>query len=225
MFSLGKNILNKEAIMNFEESFPVLAKMLKEQEGMTEEEIQEFEIEVLEKEKQGEKERISRSWKSRGVTQRYWNKNWNNFIVENKKQEEALAKIKESLWKENLLFEGNSGTGKTHLAMAIAKHGGHYKRLPDIFRLVRVDFSQEQKIINNLGSLDLLIIDEVGRQKFSDFEKNLFFEVIDKRWNNCKTTILITNLKPSDFASEYGSAIMDRLRPVRISFDWESRRE
>jgi hypothetical protein len=38
-------------------------------------------------------------------------------------------------------------------------------------------------------------------------------------------TTLITNLNKKEFFSEYGTAILDRLRPVIVEFTWESRRE
>jgi hypothetical protein len=36
---------------------------------------------------------------------------------------------------------------------------------------------------------------------------------------------MITNQDEKEFAKEYGSAILDRLRPVIVRFSWESRRE
>jgi DNA replication protein DnaC len=105
------------------------------------------------------------------------------------------------------------------------KDGAKYRRLPDVFREVRTDFNSEQEIIDRYGAEKLFIIDEVGRQKFSEFEKNLFFEIIDKRWNNVLPTTLITNLNEKEFHGEYGMAIPDRLRPVIVRFSWESHRE
>jgi DNA replication protein DnaC len=109
--------------------------------------------------------------------------------------------------------------------MCLTKDGATYRRLPDIFREVRADFKSEQEIIDTYGTVKLLIIDEVGRQKFSDFEKNLFFEIIDRRWNNVLPTTLVTNFSEKEFFAEYGTAILDRLRPVIVRFTWESRRE
>jgi DNA replication protein DnaC len=108
--------------------------------------------------------------------------------------------------------------------MCLTKEGAIYRRLPDIFREVRTDFDSEQNILDRYGSVKLLIIDEVGRQKYSPFEKNFFFEIIDKRWNNMLPTTLITNLDEKEFSTEYGTAIVDRLRPIIVRFNWESRR-
>jgi hypothetical protein len=35
----------------------------------------------------------------------------------------------------------------------------------------------------------------------------------------------ITNLTENEFAEEYGFAIMDRLRPILVKFNWKSRRQ
>jgi DNA replication protein DnaC len=166
-------------------------------------------------------EALIASYQSKGITPRFYGVSWENWDTEDK----AINAVREGAWKTNLFLCGKSGTGKTHLAMCLTKDGAKYRRLPDIFREVRTDFGSEQDIINRYGTVKLLIIDEVGRQKFSDFEKNLFFEIIDKRWNNVLPTTLITNLNEKEFFSEYGMAILDRLRPAMVRFNWESHRE
>jgi DNA replication protein DnaC len=164
------------------------------------------------------------SYEKRGITKRYYDATWENWNADTEDKRKALGSVKNA-WKMNLFLCGKSGTGKTHLAMCLVKEGATYRRLPDIFREVKSDFNAEQEIIDGYGSRTLLIIDEVGRQKYSGFEKNLFFEIIDKRWNNMAPTTLITNLNETEFSREYGTAIVDRLRPAIVRFNWESWRE
>jgi DNA replication protein DnaC len=170
------------------------------------------------------RETLISSYKARGIAPRYYDAEWENWVADTPAKKKAVDNIKKA-WSTNLFLCGKSGTGKTHLAVCLAKDGATYRRLPDIFREVRLDMDSEQEIINRYGSAKLLVIDEVGRQKFSPFEMNLFFEIIDKRWNNILPTTLITNLDEKEFSSEYGTAIADRLRPVMVRFTWESRRE
>jgi DNA replication protein DnaC len=152
---------------------------------------------------------------------------WENWIQDTEEKQKAFTTVKQA-WKTNLFLCGKSGTGKTHLAMCLAKDGAIYRRLPDIFREARPSFDNlitEQEFLNHYGSVKLLVIDEIGRQKYSPFEINLFFEIIDKRWNNILPTTLVTNLTEKEFSQEYGTAIVDRLRPTIVRFNWESRRE
>ena len=170
-----------------------------------------------------EREDQIKKWRRQGVTPRYFKATWENWIADTPEKEKALRNAK-TAWNTNLLFSGNNGTGKTHLAMCLAKDGATYRRLSDIFREVRDDFDSETELLNFYGECRLLVIDEIGRQKFSPFEVNLFFEIIDRRWNNILPTTIITNLTSSEFETLYSQAILDRLRPTKVNFDWESAR-
>ena len=193
--------------------------------AMPEEEKQRILDDERRREEAKKREELIASCQNKGIPPRFYDASWENWVSDTDDKLKAFNAVKNEAWKTNLFLCGKSGTGKTHLAMCLTKEGAKYRRLPDIFREVRMDFSLEQGIIDHYGMVKLLIIDEVGRQKFSDFEKNLFFEIIDKRWNNVIPTTLITNLNKKEFFSEYGTAILDRLRPRIVEFTWESRRE
>jgi DNA replication protein DnaC len=207
-------------------SFEKCAKEEQEKwDALPEEEKRRIQDEQRWKEEAQRQEELIASYQSKGIPPRFYGVSWEGWVSDTEDKLKAFQTVKAQAWITNLFLCGKSGTGKTHLAMCLTKDGAKYRRLPDVFREVRTDFNSEQEIIDRYGVEKLLIIDEVGRQKFSPFEKNLFFEIIDKRWNNMLPTTLITNLGEKEFFTEYGTAILDRLRPVIVEFNWESHRK
>jgi len=196
-----------------------------EYDALPEEEKKRLLDEQREKEEAQKRADLISHYKSIGITPKFYDEYWDTWEADTDLKKKAFNNVRNMAWKTNLFLCGKSGTGKTHLAMCLAKDGATYQRLPDIFREVRMNFSTEQSVIDHYGTVKFLIIDEVGRQKFSPFETNLFFEIIDKRWNYELPTTLITNLTEKEFITEYGKGVLDRLRPLTIEFSWESRRE
>ena len=63
-----------------------------------------------------------------------------------------------------------------------------------------------------LIDLDLLVIDEVGVQSGTENERNILFDIINGRYENMKSTLIITNLDRSQLPDYLGERIVDRLR-------------
>ncbi|PID45058.1 MAG: hypothetical protein CSB47_10465 [Proteobacteria bacterium] len=133
-----------------------------------------------------------------------------------------------------LIMRGNPGTGKNHLATAIAKklHSSRYS-------VVRVKaseyldeywargFADRQGWLKKLSRVDLLIIDELGRSSESKAAIDAFFRIFDLRWEECKPTAVLTNLVTDDMKMVIGDAAYDRLRQgggMLLNFDWGSLR-
>lgn len=139
----------------------------------------------------------------------------------------------------NLALLGNAGTGKTHLACAIARHvinncngWARFTSVSEINRIIREAKSynsdvSETEVIQSFGGYDLLVIDEVGVQSGTEAESRALFDVFNERYQNCKPTILLSNLCPTDFAAAVGDRIADRIKEDGgevLLFNWESRR-
>jgi DNA replication protein DnaC len=193
--------------------------------AMPEEEKQRILNEQRRKEEAEKQAALIAFYRNKGIPPMFYNASWDNWISDTDDKLFALNTMKNKAWKTNLFLCGKSGTGKTHLAMCLVKEGAVYKKLLQIFREVKADFGAEQSIVDFYGSVKLLILDEVGRQGFTPFEKTLFWDIIDTRWNNLLPTTLRTNLDRKEFTAEYGTSIADRLRPITVRFTWESRRE
>ena len=171
-----------------------------------------------------EREELIQKWKRRGIPPRYYDATWDNWIADTPEKEEAKEKVKQA-WEKNLFIVGSNGTGKTHLAMCLIKDGATYCKAAEMFRAVREDLSIEQETIDDCGECKLLVLDETGRQKGTDFERNLLFEIIDKRYNNMLPTTIIGNISKREFTEIYGTATLDRLRPEFVEFNWASYRK
>lgn len=137
-----------------------------------------------------------------------------------------------------LIFSGDVGTGKTHLAIGIA-HALIKKGKQPVFvsvikavRKIKETYSRdvkttEDEAIQSFIEPDLLILDEVGVQFGSDTEKLYLFEIINGRYEKSKPTILISNLSLKELETFVGSRVMDRLREgggKAVVFDWQSYR-
>jgi DNA replication protein DnaC len=75
---------------------------------------------------------------------------------------------------------------------------------------------REQDVYKQINKVQLLIIDDIGKLRPHDisFTQDVYFRIIDDRYNNEKDIIITTNLGWSDFESHIGGASADRLREM-----------
>ncbi len=125
--------------------------------------------------------------------------------------------------RENILLAGNSGTGKTHLAIALgftACAQGRRGRFFTVTGLVTYllearEDRQLQRILEQLGRHQLLILDELGYVPFSKAGAELLFEVVSRAYEQT-SLIVTTNLPFENWTEVMGSerltgALLDRL--------------
>jgi DNA replication protein DnaC len=102
---------------------------------------------------------------------------------------------------ENILFLGNPGTGKTHLATALGHAAcaqGKRVQFMTVTSLITqlLEAREDRKLdrlLGRLGKLHLLILDEFGYVPFSKAGAELLFEVVSRAYER-QSVIMTTNL-------------------------------
>lgn len=139
----------------------------------------------------------------------------------------------------SMILCGVAGTGKTHLACAIAHHIIHqhamravYMHVAAALRAVKDTYAKgstrtEQEAITSFAKPDLLILDEIGVQFGTDAERCILFEIINARYEALKPTVLISNLAMDGLTQYAGERVIDRMKEnggVLLPFKWQSHR-
>lgn len=140
---------------------------------------------------------------------------------------------------DNLLFLGTEGTGKTHLAVSIAKElirAGHSARYTSLFKMIGnikrtwgkgKSEADENQIMEMYTSPDILIIDEVGVQMNTNVEQVYLMNIINSRYEEMLPTIMITNLDEENLVDVIGAQVLDRFYEGKssiLSCAWPSYR-
>ena len=116
---------------------------------------------------------------------------------------------------ENIVFLGSSGVGKTHLATSIgvaaAKHHNitYFIKCSDLLQQLK-KAKLENRLearLKHFNHYKLLIIDEIGYLPIDKEDSNLFFQLIDMRYEK-KSTILTTNINFGDWDSVFYDAVV-----------------
>lgn len=210
-------------------------------------EAQRAEREAAEKRAEEERDRqrrIEARLDCAGIPLRFRGKTLDAFVAETAEQQHALDVARRFVARfdqhrkqgTTAVFSGMPGTGKSHLAIAIAQAvmsqtTVFYAGALDIVRMIRATWRRdaeqsERAVLDMLGSIGLLVMDEVGVQYGTDAEKVLLFDVINRRYQDVMPTILLTNLDASGLREYLGDRAFDRMREagVWVPFAWESHR-
>lgn len=142
------------------------------------------------------------------------------------KREKIQSIIDSSFYEEatNVVFIGNPGTGKTHLAISIAytvairRNSVYFIKFNRLINTLRTAYNKGtlERKLKLFYKYKLLVIDEVGFNEITPLESKLFFQLIDLRYTK-RSTIFTSNIVFEKWPQILGNdemitkAILDRI--------------
>ena len=130
---------------------------------------------------------------------------------------------------KGLLLYGIVGTGKSYLAACVANalidmgYSAYMTNFTTILNILSDKNTEKQKYLNSLNRYDLLILDDLGVERSTEYVLEHLFSIIDARYRSGLPFIITTNLtadelkKPQAVAySRIYDRILERCHPVKV---------
>lgn len=121
---------------------------------------------------------------------------------------------------ESILMSGKTGLGKTHLSLAIANevikkgYGVVYASAPQIISKLEKEYFSSDKddsLFSMLVDCDLLIIDDLGTEFYSQFAVSQFYNLFNSRMLSNEPIIINTNLTITELREKYTDRFVSRI--------------
>jgi len=122
-----------------------------------------------------------------------------------------------------LLFSGPVGVGKTHLAVATLRElinrynvRGLFYQFGALLRQIQdsynpVSQASELKVLAPVFEAEVLVLDELGASKPTDWVRDTMMQIINNRYNEKRLTIFTTNYSDSRKNDKEGEILEDRI--------------
>src|SRR5438477_2445369 len=144
------------------------------------------------------------------IPKRYQHCTLGNFTAYNESLERAVAQAKRVAdafpnAPQGLFLEGQPGVGKTHIAVAVLKQAiqttgarGLFYDIRDLLRVIRSTYdpstrTTELDILRPVMQADLLVLDDLGAEKTSEWVEETMNLIVNTRYNEKRLTIFTSN--------------------------------
>ncbi|WP_071394137.1 ATP-binding protein [Bacillus tuaregi] len=149
-----------------------------------------------------------------------------NYVPHHDSQFSAMQKAIEFIEKlsqnkqARLIYYGEPGLGKSHIAVGIGKivearfrKTCMFLELPALKQMIKSSWSKEstyseRDLMRSIAEADLVILDDVGAEGITPWTKEFMFAILNSRLS--KSLIVTTNMSLPDLYMEYGAKIIDR---------------
>ena len=155
-----------------------------------------------------------RLFRQSGLTQSQLHMNFDSYAVKAGTKEAKIQAWKAAKEYSCLILAGKAGTGKTHLAVAIAQYAMRKGRCA-IFRLVselvdelreanRDNSSRYYELMKTYKEVPCLVLDDMGKERTTRAGLDYVYQIVDYRYRHELQTVATTNAPDSDTLSRWG---------------------
>jgi len=199
----------------------------KERERLAEEKAEREKQEYL----QNIKDHPEQTMTACGVGKRYLSCSFETFKGADKVKAVCKALVEKP---ESIVLTGDTGSGKTHLAVAILREsvkagkvinskGAIFTTVPDLLLSIRSGFGNssgfeqsEEDFVNEYAKTPFLILDDLGAEKSTEWATATLSAIIDKRYRELLPTVYTTNLTLDEISNQLSRRISSRMSEAKI---------
>ncbi len=143
-----------------------------------------------------------------GIPRRFWNAELDNYMCENPSESDAYKEVYiyassyEPSTGYGITLIGPPGIGKTHLVVGVLKkiyrekgiRGRFFDTKDLIYKLkALMEEGKSARAIKTLLDLPLIVLDDLGSERLSEWQREMISYIISYRYNNLKSTLITTN--------------------------------
>jgi DNA replication protein DnaC len=168
--------------------------------------------------------RVRRVWASAGVPKRLADARFASYPAS--AQTAPIAELIRAVWLDDgpswLLLSGPTGRGKSGLAVSALREligrgqSGLFVPAPNLLDRIRQSWDEtlgvkEHEVVAAVRDVDVLVIDDLGKEQATDWVKTRLFVLLNDRYNAERRTIVTTNLSDRELAQRVGEPVMSRI--------------